>query len=112
MTENDYPKLDGHVYYGSEANHSVYGRKGATTTYATVSVASTATEIKAANTGRVTLIIFNNSAAIIYLGDSGVTTADGFTLGIGESKSIEDTEAVYGIVTSGTSDLRYIEVTK
>lgn len=112
MAENDYPKTDGSIYYGSEANQGIYGRKGATTAYGAVSVANVATSIKAVNTGRVTLIVFNNSASIIYLGDATVTTATGYTLGISESRTIEDTEQIYGIVSAGTADLRYIEVTK
>ena len=112
MAENDYPKLDGNIYYGSEANQGVYGRKGATTTYGTISVANVATSIKAANTGRVTLIVYNNGTQTLYLGDASVTIADGYALKINEYKAIEGTEQIYGIVAATTADLRYIEVTK
>lgn len=81
----------------------------------TVSVGTNATEILAANTGRLQGVIRNTDAsATLYLGYSdAITTANApIELSPGES-FIEDiaTTAIYGIVSSGTVAAAHQELT-
>lgn len=79
--------------------------------YGNVSVAVTATVIRAANEKRTYLIIYNNGTANVFVGDdASVTTSNGFPL-ISTGSWIEMTYkgAVYGIVASGTVDVRWLE---
>jgi len=99
------------------------------TAYAAVSVGATATLIKAANLSRTYLRIVNWGTNPVFLGnDSSVTVSNGIPLvsakfygkdGVWE-KGIDEADAdskalrtfkgpVYGIVASGTEDVRYWE---
>jgi hypothetical protein len=112
MGKNDFAKVDGDCFFGSEANTGVYGRKGSVTSYGNVTSGTTATMIKDSNIDRVTILIYNNdSAQTIYLGANTVTISNGYELFAGKTVSIEDVDAIYG-VGSGTADIRYIEVAK
>jgi hypothetical protein len=85
--------------------------RGSKTTAAAVSIGTTATSILAANTGRRGLIFYNNGSATVYLGGTGVTVAGGIPLAAGASFSDTlTTDAWSGIVSTGTVDLRVIEV--
>jgi hypothetical protein len=84
-----------------------------------VSVADTATKIISANCNRQALILVNNSSdTVVYIGaDDSVTIANGIPLYTYMTK--EYTKAfgfyngdIYGIVTSGTADVRYWEMTQ
>lgn len=82
-----------------------------------VSVGVAATLIKAA-TDRRAIIIRNNGGRAVFIGDSAVTTANGMPLNpnptaglAGDSITLEGSAAVYGIVGSGTIEVRYIELT-
>jgi hypothetical protein len=81
-------------------------------TYGNISVTATATLIIAANTSRRWVKITNNSSRSIYLGwDASVTTTTGDILYRRQSIIITGTtSAVYGIVSTGTNDVRYLEV--
>lgn len=83
-----------------------------TKTTAAVSVGSTATLILAANADRERALIVNNGSQTIYLGkDNTVTTANGLPLAAGASLEDDRTsDAWYGIVASGTADVRVLEV--
>ncbi len=61
---------------------------------------------------RRTLIIFNNSGDIIYIGNSSVGAADGLPIypRVMMTISIEDSINVYGISAGGASDIRIWEV--
>jgi hypothetical protein len=74
-------------------------------------VAATATLIIAARRGRDTVVIENHGTTPVYLGHSGVTTTTGLLLPgvVGASVAIETTEAIYGIVASGTQVVSAIE---
>ena len=76
-----------------------------------VTIGSAATEIKAANTSRKALTIKNVGAVDVYIGGSGVTTANGFKLGSGEALSdIRSTAAIYGIrAADGAGTICYWE---
>jgi hypothetical protein len=76
-----------------------------TTPIADVTVASTATLVKAANAARVQLSCTNNSVGInLRVGDATVTASKGVRLGPGGTMMIQGTYAVYAISesTSGT----------
>lgn len=77
--------------------------------YGNVAVAVTATLIRAANTTRSNIHIRNNGAATVFLGtDTSVTTANGYALPAGGEFTDEWWPgAIYGIVASGTVDVRY-----
>jgi hypothetical protein len=60
---------------------------------------------------RMSFILFNNSADIIYIGNSSVGVADGFPVypHAGFSITIEDGVTVYAISAGTSSDVRIIE---
>lgn len=101
------------VYNGSEWQYSEKFIVGSTLTTSNISVATTATLIKAANTDRLRLLIYNNSDKDVYIGIATVTTSTGFKIASGEAYEYSDTEAIYGIQgDTGTKDIRYLEVAK
>jgi hypothetical protein len=69
-----------------------------------VSVAASATQLLAANSGRrVALITNTHATATLYIGTtSGVTTSTGHPLPAGTSMSISYSGALYGITASAT----------
>lgn len=83
---------------------------------AAVSVTTSATRLDtgAANNPQGSAIgVYNNGASTVYLGGSGVTTATGFPLAAGTSLSVdlkESGDVLYGIVVSGTVEVRTLEV--
>jgi len=107
-----FPKINGDIFYGPDANASYYqGALSSTLNYSNINVATSATLIKAANSGRKSMLIFNNSDTVIYVGAAGVTITDGFEIGLNESFYYEDPEAIYGVHgDAGTKDIRYWEV--
>jgi hypothetical protein len=86
--------------------------------YNTVTVTGTATKIVNANTQRQSLIIANAGSVTVYIGpDASVTTANGTPIVAGGNLT-EDScgtrvylGTVYGIVSTGTCDVRYWERT-
>lgn len=86
------------------------GNAGAT--YGAVSVGTTATVIRTANTNRASCLVQNLGSAPMYLGtDASVTTANGLEVGAGSSATLTFQSAIYGIVASGSNDVRFIEET-
>lgn len=88
-------------------------KQGNKTTHAAVSVTTAATQILAANSERKSAIIYNNSAATIFVGpDNTVTTVNGLPVPAAQSLTDPDTiDAWFGIVVGpGASDVRVIEV--
>lgn len=88
---------------------------------AAVSVTTSATQIVPARTAypsRAGLIVGNNSAVTVFLGlgasAGSVTAATGIPLPAGQSLTFSGLSyadgAVYGIVATGTADIRYIEL--
>jgi len=89
-----------------------YALKTATSMTSTAIIAGTvATELLAANSTRKSYAVVGNTTW--YLGPSGVTTADGFKLAADQSYVDGGqgvyTGAVYGVVASGTAEIRVIE---
>ena len=76
-----------------------------------VSISSTATLITSSLANSRTRLLHNNGSVTIYLGDATVTTTDGYLLAAGEEKAfdIESGVAMYGIVETGTCELRILE---
>lgn len=78
-----------------------------------VTVGATATLIVNQNTGRKTVVITNLGTTDVWLGSSnGVTTSNGQLLPgtKGASISIPSTSAVWGIATSGTQAVSFLDV--
>ena len=87
----------------------------ANTSYNAVPVGDTATLIIASNSNRKGLLIVNNSAVTVYIGPDASITKDN-AIPILASGTFMDTglqeawrSAVYGIVVTGTADVRYWE---
>ena len=84
--------------------------------YNTVTVTTSATLIVANNTQRQSILVTNTGTGTVYLGpDSSVTTSNGMPL-VTNGTYAEDSGGtrmflgdIYGIVASGTSDVRYWE---
>lgn len=84
---------------------------GGSKTFSDPAPTTSAASIVAANPDRLSLMIHNAGAVVVYLGPSGVTTSSGVPLGVGAT--LTDTTSVdawYAITASGTGDLRIIEV--
>lgn len=74
-------------------------------------VGATPTLIVAQRSGRDTVVIENTGATPVYIGNANVTVSNGALLPgtLGASIAIETTDAVYGIVASGTQVVCAIE---
>jgi len=75
-------------------------------------ISSTAATIPTtAATGRIFLMVKNNGANTVYLGDANVTTSNGMPLEPGDVLSFDLKQEVplYGITASGSSDVRSLE---
>ena len=83
--------------------------------YGAIVVTTSPTIIVGSNNGRKGTIISNNSSQSIYIGfDSNVTTLTGTPVPSGgtfnDSGEMDAYRgAVYGVVSSGTADIRYLE---
>lgn len=88
--------------------------------YNSVTITDSATLIVGPNPDRISIIITNNSSSDIYLGeDSSVTASNGSVLKATTGSFAEDSGGTkcyvgpyYGIVGSGTANLRYWERTR
>lgn len=81
----------------------------------TVSVGTTATRLDKVADAHLTgaVALYNAGAAIVYVGGSDVTTANGYPVGAGSygpGVELAVDESLYGIVASGTCDVRVLEV--
>ena len=77
-----------------------------------VTVTTTATALPAtAVEGRISLAIYNNGAATIYLGASDVTTTTGYPLAAGAEISLDVgmNVIVYARIAAGTANVRVLE---
>lgn len=82
---------------------------------ASVTVATTATELSGSDSGGSTsgqtvLVKVPAGGATVYVGGSGVTTADGFPIAAGESQKFDlaGGEQIYGIVAATTQAVNVI----
>ena len=75
-----------------------------------VTLSTSAALVKAANAARRALIVKNIDASIVvYIGVTGVTSANGMELDAGESISVNTNDAVYAVAASGTPKVAYWE---
>ena len=74
-------------------------------TSAQVSVGATPTLLVASTGFDQTVWLHNSGGGIVYLGDSGVTTANGYKLDNGDKMELPvgDNEGLYGVTASGTN---------
>ena len=72
-----------------------------------VLIGTTATLINAATPGTDSITIENMGTTDVYIGKSNVTTATGFLLpgSVGASITLPTTEAIYGVVGSGSQNV-------
>jgi len=106
-----FPKEDGNILYGVDANIGYYQElNSATMNYGVVVVATSATVIKAANSLRKVILIKNNSTEDMYIGASGVTTSNGQLLKPDQSIRLYTQDSIYAISTAEATDARYLEV--
>jgi len=77
-----------------------------------VTVITTATLLTAANGNRKTMMIKNNGAASIFIGNSNqVTTATGLELPQGQQLCVTgDTDAYWGICAAGSQQVDVVEI--
>ncbi len=86
----------------------------------TVTITTSATQIRPANAGRIALLVHNAENVIVFTGFTGVTVASGTPLsksttdadGKGGNITYKSTPAIFGIVVSGTADVRWTEESK
>lgn len=110
MAEGQYPKSDGDIFYAKDANMAYYQAALASTIVnGGVNATTSATLIKASNSSRKGILLKNHSGSTVYIGLSGVTVATGRKIEIGRSIYLNNKEAIYGITSSGTGDVRYLE---
>ena len=83
-----------------------------TVDHGAVTVGTSAALVRAANDARNSILIQNLGADDIYIGDSGVTTANGLLVGKnGGTISFTAQTAIYGRSASAGNDVRYLEET-
>ena len=85
--------------------------KVAQTAAGKVSIATSSTEILDAEDDRTSILIRNKGTVDVFINFGGTATVNDMPLEPGDSLSCDDyTGAVNGIVSSGTGDIRVIEV--
>lgn len=80
---------------------------------ASITVADTATELRPATGGllqRNGIVIINVSGVNVFIGHSGVTTTNGYQLASGADLFIAGPIRLWGIVATGTADVRILEL--
>lgn len=77
-----------------------------------VTVTTSATALASADSDQDEVLLTNDGAADIFVGPSGVTTSTGFPVAAGAvlAITVPAGETVYGIVASGTEDMRVLAV--
>jgi hypothetical protein len=73
---------------------------------AVVAVSTTAAELTQVRDEPSSILITAPAAAVLYIGDSAVTSVNGYPLAAGASVSLdlETKERVYGVLASGTGN--------
>lgn len=112
MTTGVYPKTDGEIYYGKDANMAYFQASlGTSNLISSINVSNISTLIILANASRKSILLKNAGTSTIYIGKTNaVTTSTGFPINAGESYYFYTKEAIYGITASTTEDVRFIEV--
>ena len=80
----------------------------ANVSYGAATIGTTATLIRNLG-GRSALLIYNNGASTIFVGDANDVTVDnGMPIPSGTEREIRSDFAIYGIVASGTVNVRWM----
>jgi len=109
--EGKYPKIDGDIYYAADANQSYYqGTLSTTADYGDVTITSSSTSIVSADADRKRILIRNIGSYTVYVGVSGVTTSTGTPLDPNVCIVLNTDDAIFGITSSTSSEIRYLEV--
>lgn len=79
---------------------------------AAVAVGTTAVQLVGGRSGRDTLIVQNiHATQILYVGPSGVSTADGLKVAAGQTLPLDNLNGpLYGIASGAGTDVRILEV--
>jgi hypothetical protein len=111
MASGDFPVAQGEIIEAKSMNASYFNAALAgTMNNGNITVAATATLIRATNTSRKSILIRNNGSATLFIGgNNAVTDTNGFQILAGQSINIKDTDEIYGIVSTGTLNVRYLE---
>jgi len=111
MASGDFPVAQGEIIEAKSMNSSYFNATLAgTMNYGNISVTTAATLIKATNASRKSILVRNYGSASLFIGgNNSVTTGNGFEVQANQSIYIKDTDEIYGIVASGTLDVRYLE---
>lgn len=111
MASGDFPVAQGEIIEAKSMNSSYFNATLAgTMNYGNISVTTVATLIKATNASRKSILVRNYGSASLFIGgNNSVTTSNGFEVQANQSIYIKDTDEIYGIVASGTLDVRYLE---
>jgi hypothetical protein len=80
-----------------------------TVAVARATITTSSTQIVAARAGRHRLIVKNTGANPIFIGPTGVTTANGWSLAAGQTLEMETTAALFGVVAASTETAATIE---
>lgn len=102
----------GHVHIASQAAKLSVKASYATALFDNVAVTTTEVAIPTtALSGRSLIQIYNNGSKVIYLGQTGVTTADGWPISPGSAYEVaaEAGIALFAVAASGSQDIRYAE---
>jgi len=111
MASGDFPVGTGEIVEATSMNSAYFNAALAgTMNNGNITVTTSATLIIATNTSRKSILIRNNGSATLFIGgNNSVTTSNGYRITGGQSMYIFETDEVYGIVASGTLDVRYLE---
>lgn len=77
-----------------------------------ITVGTTPTALPSSNlAGRMSIVIYNNGSATVYIGNSTVSTSNGYPIAAGGQLfiSIEEEVTIYCVVASATADVRILE---
>lgn len=85
----------------------IEAQAAATVTDGAATANTVSSELVAANASRSRLVIQNIGSSTVYLGDSGVTVANGLKVLPGAQYICQHQEAVHAITSTGTADCRY-----
>ena len=109
--EGKFPKQDGDIYYGLDANATYYNAALSTTgSYNGLTVGSDVTTIVASASTRKKILIRNTGDYTVYIGGSSVTTTTGTPVDSNVCIVLNTDDAIYGITTGSDTDIRYLEV--
>jgi len=80
--------------------------------HAQVAAATTATQLAAARQNRIACVLVQHGDAAVYIGSSGVTTSNGAMLAAttGAQMTVPGSDAIYGIVGTGTETVGVLEI--